>query len=156
MKKLFVKYKEIILYIVFGVLTTVINIVVYQLLYNLLGEEHYLISPTFIPTTVGGILSVLFAFFTNKLFVFESTSFKAKVFIREMLMFFAARLASYFIDYGIVWLTVDHFGWRYTILGFQVWKIISNVIVIIINYVFSKLFIFKKEKEEKTEEKTEE
>lgn len=137
MKKLYEKYKEIILYIVFGVLTTVINIVVYQLLFNVMGE-------VIVPTTIGWVLSVLFAFITNKLFVFESKSFKAGTLIREILTFFAARLASYFIDLGIVWLTVEYLGWDYAILGFQVWKIISNVIVIIVNYVLSKLVIFKK------------
>lgn len=137
MKKLYEKYKEIILYIVFGVLTTVINIVVYQLLFNIMKE-------VIVPTTIGWVLSVLFAFITNKLFVFESKSFKAGTLIREILTFFAARLASYFIDLGIVWLTVEYLGWDYAILGFQVWKIISNVIVIIVNYVLSKLVIFKK------------
>lgn len=137
MKKLYEKYKEIILYIVFGVLTTVINIVVYQLLFNIMKE-------VIVPTTIGWVLSVLFAFITNKLFVFESKSFKAGTLIREILTFFAARLASYFIDLGIVWLTVEYLGWDYAVLGFQVWKIISNVIVIIVNYVLSKLVIFKK------------
>lgn len=131
------KYKEIILYIVFGVLTTVVNIVVYQLLFNVMKE-------VIVPTTIGWILSVAFAFITNKLFVFESKSFAPKVFLPEMGAFFLARLASYFIDLGIVWLTVEYLGWDYAILGLQVWKIISNVIVIIINYVLSKLFIFKK------------
>jgi len=125
------KYKELILYGIFGVLTTIVNILVYYICANIL-TIHYLIS-----TVIAWLISVLFAYTTNRKFVFES---KNKNIIKEIISFFSFRILSGFIDVAIMYAFVDIFKWNDLIV-----KILANVIVIILNYIFSKLFIFKKE-----------
>lgn len=138
MKKLnklwrFLTTPEMISYIVFGVGTTIINILVCGLCYDILHWD------ILVANTVAWILSVLFAFITNKLFVFRSKSFEKKLFLHELITFLAARLLSLGVDSLGMWLLVDQ-------LHGNVWiaKIAMNVIVVIMNYVLSKLIIFKK------------
>lgn len=124
-------------YIVFGVLTTAVNVVTYGLLRPALHWNAY--WDVLIANAVAWVLSVAFAFITNKLFVFKSKSFEARVFWRELWAFVAARLFSLGVDeLGMVFLA--------SFLGMNDWiaKIIMNVIVVIINYILSKRFIFKK------------
>ena len=126
-RELFAKYKEQILYVFFGGLTTLINWGAYALCYNVLGVSN-------VPSVIiAWILGVAFAFVTNKIWVFESRSFDTKTVMRELWTFVAARLATGLLDLGIMYLAVDVLGGN----G-NVWKLISNVIVIILNYVFSK------------------
>ena len=127
------KYKELVLYLVFGVGTTVINIVVYYFC------AHLFKFSTIASTCVAWILSVLFAYITNKIWVFESKSSELCIIIKEIISFFSCRLLTGLLDIGIMFIFVD-------ILSFNdMWmKIISNVIVIVLNYVASKLLIFKK------------
>lgn len=127
------KYKELITYGIFGVLTTVINIVVYTVSYNRLGISNVTSN------VIAWILSVLFAYVTNKIWVFESKSTEWKVLFREMTSFFGCRLATGVLDLGIMYVTVDVMALNSTLM-----KCVSNVFVIIANYVFSKLIIFKK------------
>lgn len=131
-KKMFKKYKELIMYGIFGVLTTLVNIVVFYLL-DKVGINTYLNN------TIAWILSVLFAFVTNKFFVFESKAKDKKTIFKEGTSFFTARIFSYFVDMFTIYLLFQVMG-----INKMISKIISNVIVIIINYVLSKLFIFKK------------
>ena len=131
-KELLVKYKSFIMYAVFGVMTTIVNMVVYYLCFNILG------IPNVPSTIIAWILAVCFAFITNKLWVFDSKSFSAKVLRHEIPTFFGARIATGLLDVGIMYLAVDLFHWNST-----VWKLISNILVIIINYIASKLIIFK-------------
>ncbi|MBQ4226840.1 MAG: GtrA family protein [Clostridia bacterium] len=133
LKGLFLKYKEQILYVFFGGLTTMINWGAYALCYNVLGVSN-------VPSVIiAWILGVAFAFVTNKIWVFESRSFDTKTVLRELWTFVAARLATGLLDLGIMYLAVDVLGGN----G-NVWKLISNVVVIILNYVFSKLIVFRK------------
>lgn len=132
LKELLIKYKSLISYAVFGVLTTVINVVTYYVCYNMAGMSNV------VSTVIAWILAVLFAFVTNKLWVFDSKSFDKNVVIREIISFFGCRLATGVLDVVIMYFAVDVFASNGT-----VWKIISNVLVIIINYVASKLIIFK-------------
>jgi len=136
-KELFIRYKEVILYIIFGGLTTLINIVVYWICRNLLKIQ---VVPADI---IAWILSVIFAYVTNKIWVFESKSTKASVLIREVAEFFAARLFSLGFDVLFLYVTVEKFSWPDLPM-----KIIANVVVIVLNYLFSKLLIFRKAKEE--------
>ena len=133
MEKLWKKLinKETILYLVFGILTNAINIAVCGLLSDILKWDIYLSN------TIAWILSVIFAFVTNKIFVFNSKSTDKKVLLKETVFFLIARLISLGFDMLVVWLMAD-------LWGINVWivKIISNIIVIIMNYIFSKLFIF--------------
>lgn len=138
--------KETILYIVFGIVTTMINIVVATLCYqNLSVSSPELLNMT--SNCIGWILAVLFAFITNKLFVFESRHKKGTAVLTELLLFIAARLFSLGMELLFMYLLVDLFHRDY------VWsKILMNIAVIILNYLFSKLFIFKKNSKETTEE----
>lgn len=129
------KYKEIIRYGVAGVATTVINIAVYKVCYDTLGISN-------VPSNVlAWMLSVLFAFITNKIWVFESKSLELTLLIKETIAFFGCRLATGVLDLAIMYVTVDVMAWNSTLM-----KCISNVIVIVVNYVASKLMIFAKKK----------
>lgn len=134
-KKLFLKYKMPILYVVFGGLTTLVNTAVYYLCFNVLGAAN-------VPSTIiAWVLAVIFAYITNKLWVFESKSFDAKTLRHEIPSFFGARIATGLLDVGIMYLAVDVMHWDPLL-----WKLISNALVILLNYIASRLFIFRKEK----------
>ena len=132
-KELLKKYKFIILYGIFGVLTTIINIVTYALCYDVFNISNV------VSNIIAWILSVLFAFITNKIWVFESKCFDFKIFIKELWNFIVCRLATGALDLGIMYVGVDLLKGPALIL-----KIASNIIVIILNYVMSKLFVFKR------------
>lgn len=132
-KELLKKYKFIILYGIFGVLTTIINIVTYALCYDMFNISNV------VSNIIAWILSVLFAFITNKIWVFESKCFDFKIFIKELWNFIVCRLATGALDLSIMYVGVDLLKGPALIL-----KIASNIIVIILNYVMSKLFVFKK------------
>lgn len=131
MQELIIKNKEIIKYLIFGILTTLVNILCFYIL-DKLNIDIY------INNTISWIVSVIFAFITNKLYVFESKSLDIKTIFKEGTSFLGARIFSYFVDMGTIYLLFD--GLRINKL---ISKIVSNIIVIIINYIFSK-FIFKK------------
>lgn len=126
------KYKEVLLYLFFGGCTTLVNIISFVLL-RLLNIDLY------VSNVVAWILSVLFAFVTNKLYVFESNSKNAKKTFVEGIYFFGCRLLSLFFDIGIMYLLVNILS-----VNEVVSKVASNIFVIIINYFFSKMIIFKK------------
>ena len=130
---LYLKYKPIILYFFFGVATTLVNIVCYYVLFQLLHVGN------FVSTISAWFISVLFAFYTNKRYVFESDASDLKCRIKEMLSFFVCRLATGIMDTVIMISAVDIMNWNGLL-----WKIISNVLVIVINYVASKYLIFRK------------
>lgn len=125
------KYRELLLYGIFGVLTTLINIVVYSLCYERLGISNVASN------VAAWILSVLFAFVTNKIWVFDSKSTELSVLLREAASFFGCRLATGLLDLAIMYVTVDVMAWNSMLM-----KCISNVIVIVVNYIASKLVIF--------------
>ncbi len=126
------KYKSLILYVVFGVLTTAVNTLAYLLCFQILGWSNLL------STAVAWFTSVLFAFFTNKLWVFGSKSFTGKILIRELISFFSCRIATGALDMAIMYIAVDKLA-----LNELLWKLLSNIIVIVLNYIASKLLIFK-------------
>lgn len=148
-KELILKYKELLLYLVFGVLTTLVNLLTFWVFTKLLGEELYLIN-----NAIAWVVGVIFAFITNKLFVFESKSWKSKTAGKEFVEFVGARLFSFGVEEGGLWLFVDALGFgekSLTILGITITgqiiaKIALAVIVVILNYFFSKFIIFKKKK----------
>ena len=130
-KRLLTKYKQFIMYAVFGVLTTAVNFTSYYLCYNSIGIEN-------IPATIiAWILAVIFAFLTNKLWVFDSKSFDKATITHEVLTFFWVRLITGVFDVVIMGMAVDVMEWDSTI-----WKLLSNVIVIVINYIMSRLIVF--------------
>ena len=134
-KELFKQYKEIILYLIFGVLTTVVNIVVFELFTNVLNT-NYLIS-----NAIAWLISVLFAYITNRIYVFKSKAKEKKAIIKEISSFFGFRLLSGIMDMAFMFIFVSLLH-----LNESIMKIVVNVIVVILNYIFSKVFIFKKDK----------
>lgn len=131
--KLYKKYKEVFLYLVFGVLTTVINIIVFCISNDLLKIEYK------ISNIIAWIVAVIFAFITNKIFVFESKNKSKEETTREAASFLIARLFSLVVDMVIMILMIDIIN-----INSIVAKVISNVVVIVINYIFSKFIIFRK------------
>lgn len=148
-KKLFLKYKELISYVFFGVLATVVNLVSFKVFELILGEELYLIT-----NVISWLITVIFAYFTNKLWVFESKSWKAGVVVKELIGFFGARIFSLVVEEGGLWLLIDicHMDrlnldiLSFNINGNMIAKVIMQVVVVILNYVFSKLVIFRHKK----------
>ena len=127
-KSWFNKSYEVLSYLFFGGCTTLVNIISFWLL-------RFLKIELFTSNAIAWVLSVLFAFITNKLFVFQSKGNALK----EGISFFGFRLLSLAFDMGLMYLLINVLSWNELIS-----KIITNVFVIIINYVFSKIFIFKK------------
>lgn len=121
--------KEIIAYLVFGVLTTAVNIIVYIIMTDCFHIQ-YLVS-----NAVAWVLSVLFAFITNRKYVFRSDSAEKT---KELGRFFSSRLATLALDMAIMWLLVD----LLTADNLTA-KVIANVVVIIANYILSKFLVFK-------------
>lgn len=130
--ELYKRYKMPILYLIFGGLTTLINVVIYFICYDISGLSNVLSN------IIAWIIAVIFAFITNKIYVFES---KSKSIFYELTTFLACRLGTGLLDLGIMYFTVDILKWNGLLM-----KIISNIIVIVLNFVFSKLIIFKKSK----------
>ena len=129
------KYYSIVSYAVFGILTTIINTITYYLSYEVIH------IPNISSTIIAWFLAVAFAFITNKLWVFDSPSFSKQVLAHEIPTFLGARVATGVLDVAIMYLSVDVMKWIPTL-----WKLVSNGIVIILNYVASKLVIFRKMK----------
>lgn len=132
-KALYRKYQEILTYLIFGVLTTLVNYVSYLLLAPLFAK-------TTAPTVIAWVLSVLFAYFTNRAFVFHS-HLKGAAAVKEAGAFFAARLMSGVLDVIIMAVFADWIG-----LNDKIVKLASNVFVVIFNYIASKLVVFRKKK----------
>lgn len=139
-KALYIKYKEIIMYLIVGGLTTFVNWAVYAVM---AGFFNFTVTISNITAWVAG---VLFAYITNKIFVFESYNFAPAFLIKELFLFVAARLITGVIEMAGVPALV-YIGIDYPILGIKgmLAKIIVSVVVVILNYVFSKLLIFKKD-----------
>lgn len=133
LKKLLAKYRDAIVYLIFGVLTTVVNYLVYLPCYNLLGISSA------VSNVIAWAVAVLFAFLTNKPFVFRSHDWSRAVVIPEFVKFVGTRLGSGGIETAILLLSVDILGWN----G-NVWKLLTSVIVVVLNYIGSKWLVFRK------------
>lgn len=129
----FNRYKEVILYLFFGVLTTVVSLTSYYLCSEVL-HIHYLIS-----NVISWVFAVAFAYVTNRIFVFESKSSDLSSVLREIVTFVNCRLLSGVIDTGVMFLLVS-----VLFINDLYAKLFTQVIVVVLNYVFSKLIIFKK------------
>ena len=134
-KILWKKYKEIITYLFFGFVTTVVNYGMFALLVRVF---HMDVVPANI---ISWIVAVVVAFVTNKLWVFESKARDAKTIAREFGEFVAGRLITLGLETLLLWIFVDKLG-----MNDLVMKIITSIIVVIVNYIFSKFIIFRKKK----------
>ena len=135
LKKLFLKYKSQILYLFFGGVTTVINIVVFFIL-NTLLHINYQIS-----NVIAWILCVIVAYITNKIWVFESKTTNKKDLLKETISFLLARVLTLAMEFILLYILVEKIGVIEIIS-----KILVNVIVIVSNYFLSKLVIFNSKK----------
>ena|SRR5574344_41007 len=138
--ELYSKYEEVIIYLIMGVLATIVNLgVKYALLFTVLSASNPIELQ--IAIIISWIAAVLFAYFTNRKWVFKS---KSKNILKEFSSFVVARITTLVMEMFIMWffvtlLKMDSNTWVI------IWTIVSQAIVIIANYFFSKLFIFKKQ-----------
>ena len=127
------KYWDILAYLFFGVLTTAVNYLVYLPCYNLLHMSASLSN------IISWVVAVAFAYLTNKPWVFKSHDWSRQTVIPELTKFVGCRVGSGALETGIIFLTVD-------ILAFNgnVMKLLTSVLVVVLNYIGSKLLVFKK------------
>lgn len=138
MYNLYKKYEEIINYLIMGVLTTIVSLVSYYIfveIFKKIFEKNISIG---IATTISWILAVLFAYVTNKKYVFKTNTDKDST-IKECYEFYKYRIFSLLIDLFFMWLFVNVFK-----MNDKIAKLINQFIITAVNYVFSKLFVFKK------------
>lgn len=121
--------KELFFYIIFGILTTLINILVY-LLFTRVFAFNYIVS-----NILAWFFSVLFAYITNRIWVFESVN---ENILKEIFLFFSGRLFSGIVDTALMFIFID-----LLLVSDSVSKIIIQIIVVILNYVISKFIVFK-------------
>lgn len=138
------RFRGILLYLIVGAITTVLNGAIYWLCFRC-GTAN-------VPATViAWITAFLFAFFANKLFVFDSHDLTISVLLREMGQFFGCRLATGFLDVAIMYVSVDCWHWNGLLM-----KLFSDFVVTLINFAASKFYIFSgKRRKEKSRKKTE-
>lgn len=147
MRQWIVKHKRFFLYLIFGVGTTAVSFVSFKLFNVLFGSDWYLLN-----NALAWVLAVAFAYVTNKQWVFENKSWKPSVLIREIPSFAAARLLSLGIETVGLYLLVDLLGMKRmvfdllltTLSGEMTAKLILAVVVVVLNYVFSKWLVFRK------------
>ena len=133
LKALMVRYRDVIVYLVFGVLTTVVNYIIYLPCYNGLGLSGS------VSNAIAWVGAVAFAYLTNKPFVFRSHDWSAKTVIPELTKFVGCRVGSGVVETAIIFLTVDLLGWNGNVM-----KLLTSVLVVVLNYIGSKLLVFKK------------
>lgn len=133
-RELIEKYWDVLSYLIFGVLTTIVNYVVYLPCYNVLGFSAV------ISNGIAWVVAVAFAYLTNKPFVFRSHDWSAKTVIPELTKFVGCRIGSGLAESLILLVAVDMLGWNGNL-----WKLLTNVLVVILNYIGSKLLVFKKQ-----------
>lgn len=139
----FQKNREVLMYLFFGVMTTLVSFVtagIAKYLCENAGLGKSAVSN--ISTVVSWICAVTFAYVTNRIWVFDSKANGKKGIFAEMVSFYGGRLFTLFVEMGIMWLGYDLLD-----INYWVTKIFANVVVLILNYVISKLFVFKKKKE---------
>ena len=133
LQNLFHKYYDVLAYLVFGVLTTVVNYIIYLPCYNLAQ------LPAVVSNVIAWVGAVAFAYLTNKPFVFRSHDWSAETVIPELTKFVGCRVASGAAESVIIWITVDLLSW-----DGNLWKLVTSVLVVALNYIGSKLLVFRK------------
>lgn len=133
LRMLIEKYWDIVSYLFFGVCTTIVNYLIYIPCYNFFG-----MSAT-VSNMIAWVVAVAFAYLTNKPFVFRSYDWSAETVVPELTKFVGCRIGSGAAETLILFLTVDLIGWN----G-NVWKLLTQVMVVILNYIGSKLLVFRK------------
>ena len=133
LKKLLHKHYDILVYLVFGVLTTAVNYIVYLPCDNLLHLSSA------VSNMIAWAAAVAFAYVTNKPFVFHSHDWSAKTVVPELTKFIGTRLGSGGLETLVLLVFVDMLKGN----G-NVWKLLTSVLVVVLNYIGSKLLVFRK------------
>lgn len=133
-KSLFKKYEEIITYLIVGVLTTVVSLATYFICVHTFLDANNSIELQ-VANIISWLFAVIFAYVTNRIFVFKS---KSKNYLKEIISFLGSRVLTLLMDMGIMFVFVTLLHGSDTI-----GKLISQVVITIANYIFSKLFVFK-------------
>ncbi len=128
--------KEVLMYLLFGVLTTAVNYMALFILNLFIPEKWVIIS-----NGIAWIAAVLFAYVTNKIWVFQSRSWESRTVVRELASFAAGRVVTLLLEEIGLFFLVNIMSWKVFVA-----KLLLSVIVIILNYVFSKLLVFAKKK----------
>lgn len=146
-KQSFIKHKEIIMYLIMGGGTTVVNWCSYALFVSILPTTNSDMK-VLLSNIISWILAVIFAYITNKIWVFESYSWKPKFIVKELTLFVSTRFLTGLLEIFGVPLLIK-IGLNQTIFGIEgmISKIFVSILVVILNYIFSKLVIFKKTEE---------
>ena len=129
------KYSEVITYLFFGAMTTLINLVSFWTLSTVFHLE------TITATVIAWVIAVIFAFVTNKIWVFKSKSKNTQETTKEAVTFMIVRLVTLGVEVFLMWLMVDNFKQNKLI-----WKLLCSVVTTVLNYIFSKLIVFKEKK----------
>lgn len=153
LKSLIQKYKEIILYLIFGVATTVISFSVFWGCEAVFGKDNYLIN-----NIISWFCAVTFACFTNKFIIFKSKSTQLKVMVKETGLFYASRVMTLLMEEVGLWLLIDLAGlsgFSFTLLsvvitGHLISKLIVGAVSVVTNYLFSKFITFSKKNQHKS------
>ena len=133
-KNIYIKYKEIINYLIFGILTTIISLLTYYLLvYSILNPNKPIQLQ--LANIISWITCVTFAYITNRIYVFNS---KNKYIIKEIIKFYSSRLSTLFLDMIFMYIFVTKLN-----LNDKLIKIIIQILIIILNYILSKILVFK-------------
>lgn len=135
MIKLIKKYKETISYLIFGILSTIVNIATY-VFFSRIIKINFMIS-----NIIAWFVAVIFAYITNKFFVFESKNINIKFILKEITSFMSLRIVS-----GLTELILMYIMINIMLINDFIVKIITNIVVVILNFIFSKLIIFKNKK----------
>lgn len=126
------KYRELLVYVFFGGMTTVVNYAVYLPCLNIAGMRAAESN------AIAWCVAVIFAFVTNKAFVFSSKDWSCKTVLPELSKFVGCRVGSGLVETAILWIAVDTLHWNGNL-----WKVIVSVLVIVMNYIFSKRLVFR-------------
>ncbi len=136
LKELFKKYQEIINYLVIGVLTTIVSLLTYYLLvYTILDPNKALELQC--ANIISWILSVTFAYFTNRIYVFKTNN---KISLKEAISFYLSRVTTLLLDMGLMYIFVSVLKYNDKLI-----KLVVQFIVIILNYILSKFIVFKEQ-----------
>lgn len=136
--KLYKKYEEAVNYLIFGFLAFLVNMIAYAVAAKVLGADNSKVLLVLLATSFAWVVAVLFAYWTNRTFVFKSkVTAKSEVW-KEFISFIGARVVTGVMELVIMYVMVDLVN-----VDDLISKFICNVIVIITNYIFSKLWVFK-------------